>query len=119
MSVLLDLSIFPVDRGTSLSRYVAPVVNMISASGYAYQLTSMGTQVETETLTEALALIDNAHNILAEQGCERVYATAKFDIRAHQGDRLSGKVASIQHQLQAQNAPNTQVIGAATETREP
>jgi uncharacterized protein (TIGR00106 family) len=95
MSVLLDLSIFPVDQGSSLSRFIAPVVDMIAASGHAHQLTAMGTQIETDTLGEALALIERAQAILADLGCERVYATAKFDIRADSHERLRGKVDSV------------------------
>lgn len=33
MSVLVDLSIFPVGQGEHLSTYVAPVVQLISDSG--------------------------------------------------------------------------------------
>jgi len=99
MSVLLDLSVFPVDQGSSLSRFVAPVVEAIAASGHAYALTAMGTQVETDTLAQALALIEKAHAILAEQGCERVYATAKLDIRANANGRLSGKIAAVRRRL--------------------
>lgn len=99
MSVLLDLSIFPVDQGSSLSRFVAPVVESIAASGHDYQLTAMGTLIETGTLAEALALIEQAHGILAEQGSERVYATAKLDIRANSHGRLNGKVASVHRHL--------------------
>lgn len=99
MSVLIDLSIFPMDQGSSLSAFVAPVVGMIAASGHPHQLTAMGTLVETETLAEALALIEQAHLLLAEQGCERVYATAKFDIRAHGSGLLDAKVASVSRRL--------------------
>ncbi|WPL17263.1 hypothetical protein Thiowin_02259 [Thiorhodovibrio winogradskyi] len=99
MSVLLDLSIFPVDMGTSLSPFIAPVVEMIAASGHDYQLTAMGTLIETDSLAQALTLIERAHAILAELGCERVYATAKFDIRAHASQRLGGKVASVTQRL--------------------
>jgi uncharacterized protein (TIGR00106 family) len=99
MSVLLDLSIFPVDRGAGLSSFVAPVIAMIRDSGHDYRLSPMGTVVETDTLTEALALIERAHEILEALGCERVYATAKLDIRKGQGGRLDGKVDSVRKQI--------------------
>jgi uncharacterized protein (TIGR00106 family) len=112
MSVLIDLSIFPVDRGASLSGFVASVVEMIAASGHAYQLTAMGTQVETQTLAQALTLIENAHAILAERGCERVYATAKFDIRPGADQRLTAKVASVQQKLGQTQASASQMTAA-------
>jgi uncharacterized protein YqgV (UPF0045/DUF77 family) len=77
MSVLLDLGIFPMDQGASVGAFVAPVVAMIRASGHPYQLGAMGTLVETEDLESALALIARAHQVLAAQGCRRVYATAR------------------------------------------
>ena len=57
MSVLLELSIFPLDKGESLSAFIAPVMDLIRSSGFPYQLTAMGTLVETEALGEALALV--------------------------------------------------------------
>lgn len=99
MSVLLDLSIFPVDQGSGLSRFVAPVVEMVAASGHDYQLTAMGTLIETATLGEALAVVERAQALLAEQGCERIYATAKFDIRTGSSGRLKSKVDSVNRRL--------------------
>jgi uncharacterized protein (TIGR00106 family) len=92
---LLDLSIFPVDQGGGVSAFVAPVIAMIRDSGHDYRLSPMGTVVETDTLPEALALIERAYAILEGMGCERVYATAKLDIRQGQSGRMVGKVESV------------------------
>lgn len=99
MSVLVDLSIFPVGQGEHLSTYVAPVVQLISDSGHAHQLTAMGTLVETETIAEALQLIERAQNLLTDAGCERIYATVKLDIRSGPVGRLKQKTASIEAKL--------------------
>ncbi len=95
MSVLLDLGIFPMDQGASVGAFVAPVVAMIRASGHPYQLGAMGTLVETENLESALALIAGAHQLLADQGCRRVYVSAKLDIRDGPLGRLDAKVARV------------------------
>ncbi len=95
MSVILDLGIFPMDQGASVGAFVAPVVAMIRASGHPYQLGAMGTLVETEDLESALALIGRAHQVLAAQGCRRVYATAKLDMRDGPLGRLEAKVARV------------------------
>jgi len=96
MSVLLELSIFPVDQGPSLSAFVAPVVDLIAASGHRYQLTAMGTLVETADIDQAATLIAAAHRLLAELGCGRVYATAKFDSRDGPLGRLNAKPDSVE-----------------------
>jgi uncharacterized protein (TIGR00106 family) len=99
MSVLADLSIFPVGQGEHLSGYVASVVQLIADSGHPYQLTAMGTLFETDQLGEALSLIEQAHAILAAAGCERVYATVKLDIREGTLGRLRQKTASVEAHL--------------------
>jgi uncharacterized protein (TIGR00106 family) len=99
MSVLLDLSIFPMDRGESLSSYVAAVIEMISASGHPFQLTAMGTLVETEDVAEATALIANAHHVLGNLGCRRIYLTARLDSREGPIGRLQSKTDSVESQL--------------------
>lgn len=99
MSVLLDLSIFPVDQGAGVSAFVAPVIAMIRDSGHAYRLSPMGTTIETATLSEALEVIARAQAILDDLGCERVYATAKFDIRRGPLGRLDAKIASVRERI--------------------
>ncbi len=99
MSVILDLTIFPLDQGGSVSRFVAPIVAMIRDSGLDYRLSPMGTTVETETLPEALNLIAEAQSLLDGMDCERVYVIAKFDIRRCPKGRLSGKIDSIKARI--------------------
>lgn len=99
MSVILDLTIFPMDQGVSVSSFVAPVIAMIRDTGHDYRLSPMGTAVETPTLEEALSLIARAHALLAALGCERVYAVAKLDVRQGAMGRLSGKVNAVREHI--------------------
>jgi len=95
MSVLLELSIFPTDKGASVSAYVAPIVKLIKDSGLPCKLTAMGTIIETDELSEGLALVEKAHALLRDGGCRRVYATLKIDSREGPSGRLEGKIASV------------------------
>jgi uncharacterized protein (TIGR00106 family) len=99
MSVLCEFSIFPVDKGESLSSYVSPVVDLVRESGFPYQLTAMGTIVETERVADALALIEKAHALLDEAGCRRIYAAIKLDIRKGKSGRLAGKVEAVKSRI--------------------
>ncbi|MBN2887053.1 MAG: thiamine-binding protein [Chromatiaceae bacterium] len=101
MSVLLDLSIFPLDQGLSLSGYVAPVIGMLRDSGHPYRPSPMGTTVETTSLAEALALIEKAQAILDGFGCERIYVVAKFDIRQGPPGRLETKLDAVRERIGA------------------
>lgn len=99
MSVLLEFSIFPTTEGESLGRYVSRVIAMIRDSGVSYKLTAMGTIIETDTVAEALALVEKAHATLEAEGCNRIYASMKMDVRKGGGNRLESKIDSVRSQI--------------------
>lgn len=98
MSVLLEFAMFPTDKGETVSQYVSKIIKMIAESGYSYQLTSMGTIVETDTVKEALELVENSYKVL-EPFSKRIYTTLKMDIRAGQSNRIKTKIESIEKQI--------------------
>ncbi|MEJ2468705.1 MAG: MTH1187 family thiamine-binding protein [Campylobacterales bacterium] len=101
-SVLLEFSMFPTSSdcrdGASVSKYVSRIIGMIDESGLPYQLTPMGTIVETGSVKEALAVVEKAYDVLGED-CERVYSSLKLDIRKGKAGRLKGKIDSVQREL--------------------
>ncbi len=99
MSVLLEFSMFPTDKGESVSEYVSQVIKMIRDSGMSYQLTPMGTIIETENLGQALGVVQTAYDILEKAGCNRIYSSLKLDIRQGKSDRLQGKLKSVQDKI--------------------
>jgi len=99
MSVLLDLSIFPTDKGESVSAYVSEVIRMIRDSGVDYRLTPMGTLIETENLSEALSVVERAARILEDRDCRRIYSTIKLDIRIGKAGRLEQKIRSVTEKI--------------------
>lgn len=98
MSVLMNFSMFPISKAESLSPYVARVLRCIGSKEFPYQLTSMGTIVETSTLSEALQLIDMAYKEL-ENECSRVYVTVSLDIRKGSRGRIKAKVKSVEDKV--------------------
>jgi len=98
MSVLIEFSMYPLDKGISLSQYVSQVVKVIDGSGFSYQLTAMGTIIETQTVRQATELVNDCYAVL-ERDCERVYATVKFDIRKGGDGRIQTKVKSVKEKL--------------------
>ncbi len=99
MSVLLEFSMFPTDKGESVSEYVSQVVKMIKESGADYQLTPMGTVIETDDMKRALELIGQAYDTLDGLGCNRVYSSLNFDIRKGKANRLSQKIKSVTEKI--------------------
>jgi uncharacterized protein (TIGR00106 family) len=98
MSVLLDLAMFPTDKGESVSAYVSRIIRLIDGRGIGYRLTPMGTVMEFDDIREALRVIADAYDVLGPD-CDRVYATAKFDIRKGKTGRLTGKIESVEEHL--------------------
>ncbi|MBT3207644.1 MAG: MTH1187 family thiamine-binding protein [Bacteroidetes bacterium] len=98
MSVLLEFSMFPTDKGDSVSKYVSKLIDMIRNSDFPYKLTAMGTIIETETMDEALGIVKKSHEILAEDS-NRVYSSIKLDIQKNKSNRLEGKIASIESKI--------------------
>ncbi len=98
MSVLLEFAMFPTDKGSSVSNYVSKVIEMIRNDCKDYKLTAMGTIIETETLNEALTIVQKAHDIL-EKDSDRIYSSIKLDIRKDKDKRLQNKISSIEEKI--------------------
>lgn len=94
---LVEFSMSPLDRGESLGRYVARVVDLVDRSGLAYRLNPMGTVVEGE-LGEVLDLIKRCHHEL-ERDCGRISTAIKIDYRRGKSGRLEGKLESVERHL--------------------
>jgi uncharacterized protein (TIGR00106 family) len=90
---------FPTDKSESKSKEVAEVIRIVRDSGANYQLTAMATIIETNTLKEALELVEKCYSKLEELGCNRVYATLKFDIRKGHENRLKTKIESVEKHI--------------------
>lgn len=99
MSVLMEFSMFPTDKGESVSAYVSEVIRMVRESGLPYRLTPMGTIIETEELAEALAIVEKAGAVLLGQECRRIYSAVKLDIRPGKTGRLEQKIRSVEERI--------------------
>ena len=98
MSVLMEFAMFPTDKGESVSEYVSKVIDMIKKSGVSYKLSPMGTTIETESMQEALEILNKAYKEL-EPFSNRIYSNVKFDIRKNKKNRLKQKIASIEKHI--------------------
>jgi uncharacterized protein (TIGR00106 family) len=94
----MQFAMFPTDKGASASPYVSRVISMIRDCGFPYQLSAMGTIIETETLEEAQSVVTKAYFLLQED-CTRVYCTVTFDIRNGETGRMQQKIASIEDKI--------------------
>ena len=98
MSVLVELTMFPTDKGESVSPYVSRIIAMIDEADLNYRLTPMGTIMEFARLDEALKVVSDAYALL-EPDCGRVYAILKLDIRKGKEGRLTQKIESVEKKI--------------------
>jgi uncharacterized protein (TIGR00106 family) len=97
MSVLIHFSIFPTDKGTSVSPYVAKSVRIIRESGLPYKLGPMSTAVEGEW-DEVMAVVERCFGEL-KKDCSRIYMTLQMDYREGAVNRIEGKIKSVEEKL--------------------
>nr|WP_287412925.1 MTH1187 family thiamine-binding protein [Pseudodesulfovibrio sp.] len=95
MSVIIDFSIFPMDKGDkSLSPYVARALNIIEQSGLSYQLGPMGTSIEGEW-GEVMAVVDACYQEIKDDS-DRIFLNFKADCKKGRSNGLTNKVRSVQ-----------------------
>ncbi len=97
MSVIVELSLFPMDKGASVSPYVARAVGVIRSSGLPHLLTPMGTCIEGEW-DEVMAVVGACFKALAADS-DRVYLGVKADWRRGREGGLRAKLASVETAL--------------------
>jgi len=95
--VLAEFSMFPTDKGESVSPYVAKVLNIVDRSGIPYQLTAMGTLLEGKW-EEVIGVISKCFNALRRES-NRIYVVVKIDYRKGQTHRMGAKVSAVEKQL--------------------
>ncbi len=95
--VLLEFSMTPLDKGESVSAYVARSLDIVDRSGLPYQLTPMGTIIEGEW-SDVMSVVTACFEAMRAD-CSRVSTQIRVDYRAGPGGRLKSKVDSVQHKL--------------------
>ncbi|MCG6908408.1 MAG: MTH1187 family thiamine-binding protein [Desulfobacteraceae bacterium] len=102
MSVIVELALFPTDKGASVSAYVARAVRIVRDSGLPFQLGPMGTCIEGEW-DAVMAVVSRCFKALAVDS-ERVYLTLKADYRKGPAGRLQGKIRAVETKLGSREA---------------
>ncbi len=97
MSVLVDLAMFPTDKGESVSPYVSRIIRIIRDSGLPYRFGPMGTSIEGEW-EEVMGLLTRCFEELKKDS-NRIYMTMKVDYRRGEGGRIESKIRSVQSKL--------------------
>jgi uncharacterized protein (TIGR00106 family) len=97
MSVIAELSLFPIGHGESVSGPVSKALDVVAKSGLPYTLGPMGTCIEGDY--DAVMGVVRECYLALEADHERIYMALKIDARAKRTDGLRGKVATAESQM--------------------
>ncbi len=97
MSVLLEFSMSPMDKGESLGRYVARSLEIIDSSGVAYKLNPMGTVLEGEW-DQCMDVVKRCFETMRSD-CKRITCSIKIDYRDGRDGRIEAKTDTIENIL--------------------
>lgn len=95
--MLLEFSMYPTDKGESVSKYVARSLDIIDKSGLPYRLTAMGTILEGDW-DECFAVVRKCY-LRMRRDCGRISVVMKGDYRKGAKGRLEGKTKSVEKRL--------------------
>jgi uncharacterized protein (TIGR00106 family) len=94
---LCELTMFPTDKGVSVSPYVARILDIIDKSGVAYKLTPMSTILEGNW--DAVMNLVSACFRALEADCERINVSMKVDYRRGTEPRMTKKIDAVERHL--------------------
>ena len=98
--ITAELTIIPIGTsGTSLSNYVAAAVAALDNNGINYELTGMGTLIESNSLDKIFVAITAAHEAVFNAGAERVATSIKIDERRDVNKTIKDKITSVTQKL--------------------
>lgn len=97
MSLLLEFSMTPLDKGESVGEFVARSLDIIDRSGISYRLGPMGTCLEGEW-DEVISVVKKCFDAM-EKDCKRITISMKADYRKGKAGRLQSKVESVEKHL--------------------
>ncbi len=91
--ILLEFSMYPTDKGASVSDYVKRSLEIIDDSGLAYRLGPMGTTLEGEW-DEVMGVVRDCYERMRAD-CDRIACQIKIDARVGGPGRLEAKVDTL------------------------
>ena len=94
--IISQLSIAPVGKDVSLSKYVKTALNVLEKSNIKFETNAMATVIETEDIETLFKVVEEAHKAVMKSGAKRVITELKIDDRGDKNVTMKSKLKSIQ-----------------------
>ncbi len=85
----------PMGTGTSASRYVKAIHEVLKSSGVIFVPGPMSTSVEVKTFQELFRVIDAANERLKEMGVQRIITNIRIDCRLDKEISIRSKLGAV------------------------
>jgi uncharacterized protein (TIGR00106 family) len=97
MSVMVEFSVLPIGKGTSLSPVIARVLQIVVQSGVRYKANPMGTVLEGPW-EEVMGVVKKCHDEVMKDA-ERAVTSIKIDEQKGKDARIEKKLESVEQKL--------------------
>ena len=93
--IISQLSIAPIGKGVSVSKYVKKVIKIINKHNVVSKTNAMATVIETKDLETLFNIVKEAHMTILNTGAERVITELKIDDRRDKNATIETKLNAI------------------------
>lgn len=94
--IISQLSIVPIGKGVSVSKYVKEVIEVIKKHDVRSKTNAMATVIETKDLETLFNIVQEAHMTMVNSGAERVITELKIDDRRDKNATMESKIKALQ-----------------------
>jgi uncharacterized protein (TIGR00106 family) len=90
--IVADFTTIPMGTGTSASKYVQAVHELLNQSGIKFVVGPMSTAVEASNFGQLFKVIEEANKKLADMGVQRIVTSIHIDYRLDKDISIKSKL---------------------------
>jgi uncharacterized protein (TIGR00106 family) len=90
--IVAEFSAIPMGTGTSASKYVLAIYEILRESGVKFVPGPMSTAIETNSFEQLFEVIEKANKKLAEMGVQRIITSVHIDYRLDEDISIESKL---------------------------
>ncbi|MDH5571252.1 MAG: MTH1187 family thiamine-binding protein [Gammaproteobacteria bacterium] len=90
MKATAELQLVPIGNGVSVRKEISRVVELLNTYDFILETHASGTNIEGD-LKDILAVVEQIHEVLHNEGCIRLLTYLKLETRSDKVPTLAGK----------------------------
>jgi len=91
--IVAEFTAIPMGSGTSASKYVEAVYELLKESGMKYMPGPMSTSVETDSFEMLFQILEKTNRKLANMGVQRIITSVHIDYRLDKDISIDSKMS--------------------------